>query len=410
LSLYLTEEKTSSFYIHWPFCPYRCFYCPFIAIAGQDEFMEKYHEALITEIKTFATKQSTDLFTGALSKEEVLAACAPEPWRKSDKKNIIFLETLYFGGGTPSTYPLNLLLDTFAILRNEFSFSDNPEITLEVNPGTVTENHLKIWQEIGINRVSIGVQSFNEKALTDVNRHQKVKDVIWLLSTIFSYIKNVSVDIILGLPGVSKDDWQSMLKKLVSFPITHISMYILEIHDTTQLFYKLQKKELHLPHEEETIELFYWSCNFLKEAGFNQYEISNFSRNNYYSRHNTAYWEQQPFKGFGLGAWSFDGKQRLGNEKNLMLYIKKASEQKDVEIETEVISSTQRRTETIMLGLRRACGVAYQLIVAGNEEERKKEKVEKLIQEGFMVKTADERLILTARGLIVENRIVSEII
>lgn len=394
MSLYLSEEKTSSFYIHWPFCPYRCFYCPFIAIAGQDEFMEKYHEALIAEIKTFTAKQSVYVKT------------------TPDKKSDIFLKTLYFGGGTPSTYPLNLLLDTFAILRNEFSFSSNCEITLEVNPGTVTEKHLEIWQKVGINRVSIGVQSFNEKALVDVNRHQKVKDVIWLLSTIFSYIKNVSVDIILGLPGVSIADWKEMLQKLVSFPITHISMYILEVHDTTQLFYKLQKKELNLPNEEETIELFYWSCNFLKDAGFNQYEISNFSRDNNYSRHNTAYWEQKPFKGFGLGAWSFDGHQRLGNEKNLMMYIKKAQEKKAVEVEIEIISENQKRTETIMLGLRRKSGVLYDVVISGNNEEKrsKEAKITKLIEEGFMIKTPDGRLVLTVRGLIVENRIVSEII
>lgn len=385
MSRYSLEAQTSSFYIHWPFCPYRCFYCPFIAIAGQDEFMDQYHQALISEIKNFSQNQNK---TNAL------------------------LKTLYFGGGTPSTYPLHLLLDTFAILRNEFSFSSTCEITLEVNPGTVTEKHLEIWQKIGINRVSIGVQSFNEKALIDVNRHQKVKEVLWLLATIFSYIKNVSVDIILGLPGVSEKDWKEMLTALVSYPITHISMYILEIHDTTQLFYKLQKKELNLPHEEETIALFYWSCEFLKNAGFDQYEISNFSRQPYYSRHNTAYWEQKPFKGFGLGAWSFDGEQRLANEKNLMLYIKKAEEKKSVEIEVETISENQKRIETIMLGLRRKDGVWYDMVIAGNDEEKrsKEAKIAKLIEEGFMIKTPDGRLILTIRGLIVENRIVSEII
>jgi len=345
--------------------------------------MEHYHTALVAEITAYA--------------------------KNGPKKTI---ETLYFGGGTPSTYPLPLLLDTFAILNNEFIWSQNPEITLEVNPGTVTEEHLKVWKNIGINRVSIGVQSFNEKALTDVNRHQKVADVKKLLDTIFSYITNVSVDIILGLPGVSAPDWKSMLAVLVAYPITHISMYILEVHDTTQLFYKLKTGVLQLPNEEETIDLFYWTRDFLANNGFFSYEISNFARRDMISKHNSCYWDRKPFIGFGLGAWSFDGERRFQNEKNLMMYCKKALSHSNVIIEEERVLESQKKIEMIMLGLRRVNGVSYSLVVSGDEAEQKKRKVcvEALIQEGLMIRTGDDRLVLTPRGLIVENRIASDII
>lgn len=345
--------------------------------------MEQYHSALVAEIKQYTKNTS----------------------RKT-------IETLYFGGGTPSTYPLPLLLDMFAILNNEFTWSANPEITLEVNPGTVTEEHLKVWKDIGINRVSIGVQSFNEKALTDVNRHQKVADVKRLLETIFSYIYNVSVDIILGLPGVSVADWKSMLASLVSYPITHISMYILEVHDTTQLFYKLKTGTLQLPNEKETIELFYWTRNFLEKNNFHSYEISNFARSGMFSKHNSCYWDRKSFIGFGLGAWSFDGERRFQNEKNLMSYCKKALSNNNIIVEEERILENQKKIEMIMLGLRRANGVSYSLVVSGDEAEQKKRRVciEALIEEGLMIKTEDDRLVLTPRGLVVENRIASDII
>jgi oxygen-independent coproporphyrinogen III oxidase len=373
----------NSLYIHWPFCPYRCFYCPFVAIAGQDEFMGQYHEALVSEIKKEA------------------------PNYKNNE-----IQTIYFGGGTPSTYPLQLLVDMFAILKTEFQLSPEVEITIEVNPGTATEEHFALWQQIGINRVSVGVQSFNEKALVDVNRHQSVAQVILLLETIFHYIQNVSVDIILGLPGVSNSDWKEMLQKLVSYPITHISMYILEVHDTTQLFYKLKTGALKLPHEEETIQLFYWTRKFLADHGFFQYELSNFARHNLVSKHNSCYWDRKPFRGFGLGAWSFDGSKRFANEKNLMLYCKKATKKDSLIVEQETISDTQKQIENIMLGMRRANGISYDLVVRGNEAEKEKiqAKVTALLQEGLMEQKDDNRLVLTPKGLILENRIVAELL
>ena len=199
MSSYNTQIQTKSLYIHWPFCPYRCHYCPFVAMAGQDNFMEQYHNALTNEINAYAQKLS----------------------------NTPQIDTIYFGGGTPSTYPSELLLDTFGILKNTFIIGQNTELTLEVNPGTVDDGQVKFWRELGINRMSVGVQSLNDAVLQKLNRHQKASDVVELLDHAFEYIENISVDVILGLPGVSADEFKKTLQKLTSWPIKHISMYML---------------------------------------------------------------------------------------------------------------------------------------------------------------------------------------
>jgi oxygen-independent coproporphyrinogen-3 oxidase len=379
-SVFHALEKIRSVYIHWPFCPYRCFYCPFVALAGQDQFMEQYHHALVREIQKFS----------------------------SDVRNVVEIKTLYLGGGTPSTYPLPLLLDMFGILKSSFAFAERPEITIEVNPGTVIEEQMSAWSNIGINRVSIGVQSFNETTLNAVNRKQTVASVRTLLQTIFRYIKNVSVDIILGLPGVTQAQWKAMVQELVSYPLTHISLYILEVHDQTQLFYKVRSGELQLPHEAEIVELFYWSRDFLASAGFEQYELSNFARDGHRSQHNSCYWERNPFKGFGLGAWSFDGIQRVQNEKSLLDYCEKAGRE-SIEVQVESVSDQQARLETLMLGLRRREGVLHEIIVYGSDEAKKEKQkaIDALIAQGLMKHVPEGRLALTPQGLILENKIVA---
>ena len=161
-----------SLYIHWPFCPYRCHFCPFVAYIQKDSLLEPYHQKLQKEIEIFAQK-----LPGKLD-----------------------LETIYFGGGTPSTYPDDLLLDTFATLRKISNFNENTEITIEVNPGTVNRQKLELWHSLGINRLSIGVQSLNERALKEVNRLQTTEDVHAVLQQAKGLFDNVSVDFILGLP------------------------------------------------------------------------------------------------------------------------------------------------------------------------------------------------------------------
>lgn len=380
---YDISAKTRSLYIHWPFCPYRCHYCPFVALASHDPFMERYHNALIKEIREFGSQYTEKL-----------------P-----------LDTIYFGGGTPSTYPDHLLLDTFGILGEFFSFDERTEITLEVNPGTVRPEQLGLWKQLGINRMSVGVQSLNDDVLKKLNRLQKAEDVYFLLDKAPHFFDNISVDVILGLPGVSKAEWKSLLAEIVTWKISHISMYVLEVHDTTPLFFNVASKKVALPCDDEVVGLYYWSRDFLAKYGFNQYEISSFAREGRESRHNSMYWERKPYRGFGLGACSFDGIARLQNEKNLIKYLESVEQNTYKPAFVETITTQQVYAEKIMLGLRRMQGVVWSEISGDLTDEQRNQLMSKIneLKEKNLIRECDGRLQLTPAGLVVENEIITRL-
>ena len=380
---YDLSVNTRSLYIHWPFCPYRCHYCPFVALASHDPFMEQYHKALVKEIKDFAYQSPQKLS----------------------------LDTIYFGGGTPSTYPDHLLLDMFGILKECFIFDEKTEITLEVNPGTVRPEQLKLWKDLGINRISAGVQSLNDEVLHKLNRLQKASDVLWLVSEAPKFFDNISVDVILGLPGIKKSEWEELLATIVKWKITHISMYVLEVHDTTPLYFNVASKKILLPCDDEVVDTYYWSRSFLAQNGFEQYEVSSFARNGKESRHNTTYWERKPYRGFGLGACSFDGVERIQNEKNLLKYMESIEQDQYKPIFTETIAKEQIYAEKIMLGLRRMKGVCWEEVSAdlSSEQKEKLKKTIEVLQQKKLIIENNGRLQLTPAGLIVENEIVTRL-
>jgi oxygen-independent coproporphyrinogen-3 oxidase len=345
--------------------------------------MERYHSALTNEIKEFGNNYSYKL-----------------P-----------LDTIYFGGGTPSTYPDHLLSDLFNTLRQFFIFDENTEITLEVNPGTVQVDQLPFWKNLGINRMSIGVQSLNDDVLQKLNRLQKAVDVYSLLDNAPNYFDNISVDVILGLPGVSKTEWENLLATIVTWKISHISMYVLEVHDTTPLFFSIKSKKVTLPCDDTVVNAYHWSRDFLAKHGFNQYEISSFAKTEKESRHNTTYWERKPYRGFGLGACSFDGVSRLQNEKNLIKYLESVEQNKYKPTFTETINKNQIYVEKVMLGLRRIKGVCWEEI-SRELETAQKEKIALTInelQEKKLIVENNGRLQLTPAGLVVENEIITRL-
>lgn len=379
---YNPHVQTRSLYIHWPFCPYKCHFCPFVAIAGHDQFMNRYHTALVKEIKDFG------------------AQAGKQP-----------IETIFFGGGTPSTYPLPLLLDTFGTLEDMFEIDTQAEITIEVNPGTVSPEHLQVWKHVGINRLSIGVQSLKDEALKSLNRHQSAAQVLHLLKQAAPLFDNISVDLILGLPEVSSTEWQELLAQVVTWPIKHVSIYFLTIHENTPLYFKVQQNKVDLPPDETIIPLYHWTVEWLARHGFEQYELSNFAKPGYESRHNTVYWERKPYKGFGLGACSFDGALRLQNEKNLMKYMAAVDQNQSHIISVESLSADQIGLEKLMLGLRRRSGVLLDEITQGlDEHDRLKriQAIERLKSHEFLFER-EGRLVLTPRGLLLENEVIVQI-
>lgn len=375
--------ETRSVYIHWPFCPYKCHFCPFVAFASHDQFMQQYHDALCKELREYG--------------------------QKLDKKMV--LDTLYLGGGTPSTYPDELLLDMSGTLRNIAVLKDNAEFTIEVNPGTIHEGQFEVWKQCGINRLSVGVQSLKDDVLKKLNRHQSARDVYALLQKVDGVFENVSVDLILGLPGVSPDEWKDFLHKVVTWPIKHISLYFLMVHENTQLYFGVKKKNITLPCDDEIVDLYCWSIKFLAQHGFAQYEVSSFAKPGFESKHNTVYWERKPYKGFGVGACSFDGTSRFQHEKNLMKYLAGVEQEKNITFFSETLTPEQKYLEKVMLGLRRSKGALVNDLLDDLSDQQKvifNERVANLYKNGFVAKDG-ERLKLTPAGLAVENEVIVQL-
>lgn len=281
-------------------------------------------------------------------------------------------------------------------------------MTIELNPGTVTPEKLEGWKRLGINRLSVGVQSLNDAVLTKLNRHQKAADVYRLMHQAEPIFDNISVDIIVGLPGVSTNEWKSMIETMVTWPIKHISMYFLTVHEDTQLYFGVQQKSIQLPCDDEVVDTYYWTIEKLAQHGIMQYEISNFARPGWESQHNTVYWQRKPYKAFGLGACSFDGYSRFQNEKNLLKYIKGIHHNDTISLFTEKLSDKQVWLECLMLGLRQLKGVSLLEMLEPLSDEEKKEficQVNELVSSQLLT-CLDGRIALTLTGLSVANEIV----
>ena len=318
------------------------------------------------------------------------------------------LASVFIGGGTPSTYPPELLLDMFAILKREFELSSTTEVVLEVNPGTVTPAGIAAWQAAGINRLSIGVQSLKNQVLQAFNRQHDVAAVYQALEQVAAVTANLSIDLILGLPGVSAAEWQSFIREVVTWPIKHLSLYFLTIHEGTPLFFDVRRKRIKLPQDELLAELYDWSVELLAQAGFQRYEISNFAKAGFASVHNQSYWQGQPYKGFGLGACSFDGRARFRNQVVLAKYLQQINAGESCVNFAEQLTPAERRLERLMLGLRQATGVAITELLAEQSEQQRTQTwhtLELFAQSGWL-QLEHGYCRLTTKGLLVENEIV----
>lgn len=346
--------------------------------------MERYHTALVSEIEQFVQAQAVQTS----------------------------IQTIHFGGGTPSTYPPALLLDMFGILNKNFVIDPNAEIALEVNPGTVSDEKIMAWRDAGINRLSIGVQSVNDKVLQSLNRHQTASQVYGLLDKVAPFFDNISIDLILGLPGISGDDWRALIEQVMQWPIKHISIYFLTIHENTPLYFKVQANQVTLPADEEIVSLYEYTCDVLASHGFEQYELSNFAKQGYASRHNTAYWNRDTYKGFGIGACSFDGSMRFQNEKSIMRYMDLCEKKEHCTTFCETLTPKQVWLEVLMLGLRRPQGIALEDLLhtdAGMEASAQRfSSLERLVRDGY-IEYQGPNVRLTRRGLAVENEILAQL-
>ena len=317
-------------YIHIPFCKQKCFYCDFCSFANKKEMQEKYVEAVINEIKNITHKEKYTV------------------------------TTIYFGGGTPSILNPEYIKNILQEIESSFKILDDAEITIEINPGTVNEEKLKKYKEYGINRLSIGLQSANDKILKKIGRIHDYKQ----FEETFFYarkcgFKNINVDLMIGLPTQTIEDVKQTLEKIIQKNPEHISVYSLIIEEGTIIEKLINENKLQLP-DEETERIMYWTVvNELKENGYNQYEISNFSKKTYESKHNTNCWKQKQYIGLGTSAHSYLNKKRYSNTNNIEEYIKNIQENnisKNITIHEEQTEESTMN-EYMLLGLRMIQGI-----------------------------------------------------
>ena len=372
-------------YIHIPFCKQKCFYCDFCSFANKNEMQGKYVETVINEIKNITHKEKYTV------------------------------TTIYLGGGTPSILNPDYIKSILQEIKSSFDILDDAEITIEINPGTVNEEKLKKYKEYGINRLSIGLQSANDKILKKIGRIHDYKQ----FEETFFYarkcgFKNINVDLMIGLPTQAVEDVKQTLEKIIQKNPEHISVYSLIIEEGTIIEKLINENKLQLP-DEETERIMYWTVvNELKENGYNQYEISNFSKKTYESKHNTNCWKQKQYIGLGTSAHSYLNKKRYSNTNNIEEYIKNIQENnisKNITIHEEQTEESTMN-EYMLLGLRMIQGINI------NEFKQKfkidptikyKETLEKLQKEN-LIQITKTSIKLTKQGIDFGNIVWEEFI
>ncbi|MBF4466768.1 radical SAM family heme chaperone HemW [Flavobacterium sp. LC2016-12] len=321
----------SGIYIHIPFCKQACHYCDFHFSTS----MKKKEEMVL-----------------ALAKEIVM--------RKNEFTNEI-VETIYFGGGTPSVLTndeINFLIDE--VYKN-YKVSENPEITLEANPDDLSSERILALSKSPINRLSIGIQSFYEEDLKMMNRAHNSAEAKKCLEEATKYFDNISLDLIYGIPGLTDEMWKQNIETALSFGVPHISSYALTVEPKTALRKLIDTRKIAEPQDEVASNHFMILVDTLQKNGFIHYELSNFGKENYFSRNNSAYWLGKKYIGIGPSAHSYDGEKRGWNISNNSLYLKSIQEN-ILPIETEILSKSDRYNEYIMTGLRTIWGVSLERI------------------------------------------------
>ncbi|MFA5075057.1 MAG: radical SAM family heme chaperone HemW [Candidatus Babeliales bacterium] len=384
----ITYEKwdicPESIYVHWPFCKNKCHYCDFVSLEKHDDFVKKYHEALCWQIKHFAKN---------FFKPEI--------------------KTIFIGGGTPSLYPLNLFHDLINVLNNNFCLKNLKEFTIEANPEDITQDHLETWKNLLVNRLSLGIQILDQNILANLNRKQDIEKIYKIIEIAPKYFDNISVDLILGLPGADDKIWFNTLKTICNWPIKHVSIYLLTVYNNTKLYFRIKEKKIKTLKDDKIIDLYEKTVHYLRLKNFEQYEISNFSKNGFESVHNKIYWDRGFYKGFGLGAASFDGKCRLQNENNLDKYLKNNSQESSfVEVVQEILTDEQIFLEKLMLGLRQNKGVDLQDMLYFLDEHKKNKFLERLetLKSKALIELAGDKIFLTLKGMMLENEIILNLI
>lgn len=367
-------------YVHIPFCERKCCYCGFSSFVVGDEEKNRYIDFLIEEIKNFHKKYPQ------------------EKYRKID--------TIYFGGGTPSLLS-SLLFEKLAVaIKDNFEFAKNYEWTVECNPNSLTEVKLESFKKVGVNRISLGVQSLDDDKLKFVGRLHNSEEAKKAIVLAKKYFDNVSCDMLIGLAGMDKEKLIDEVDELLKLGIKHISTYMLQVERNTPLERMVEKQPALLPDDDECVDAYEEVASFLDKRGFERYEVSNFALRGFESRHNLKYWTGEEYVGFGLSAHSYLENIRSSCADGLSdFYAHKRSL-------FEKLGNTELIEEHVMLGLRCKMGISKSYIASLGFDLSKNKNLASFLQRGviFQKPEEDDRLYLNPKFYGVNNYIIASIL
>ena len=375
-------SKTLGLYIHIPFCRSKCQYCDFYSLADREDRMDDYQKALLTHMAESAP----------LAKQHTVTS-------------------IYIGGGTPSWYGEKRVCELLKLVYKKFKVSKDAEVTMEANPDSVTEKGLKALRRAGVNRLSMGMQSGCDGELRDIHRPHTYEQVAAAVAAARkARIRNLSLDLIYGLPGQTEESWMDSLDKALALEPEHLSCYGLSVEEGTPLAHRVERGE-RLPDDDVQANFYLRAVERLKAAGYGQYEISNFAKPGFQSRHNLKYWMGREYMGFGPSAHSDFGGCRYAFVRSLEGYIRGVMNGDRLLAESEVIPSRERGSEYLMLRLRTVHGV--------EEWEYRREfymnfdpiaaKFAEYEQRGWAVCT-NRRWHFTPEGFLLSNRLIGELL
>ncbi len=372
-----------SLYIHIPFCKNKCSYCDFVSFAKNNQDYDKYVDVLIEDLNF---KKSEYQFSN--------------------------LNTIYIGGGTPTVLPLSSLEKLLSYIKKNFSFSREYEYTMEGNPESINKEKLSLMRSFGVNRISMGVQSFNEEVLKFLGRVHDSQQVITAFNLASEAgFENINIDLIYGIPGEEMESWQETLKTALSLFPEHISLYQLKIEEETLLYRKLIKGEFSLFPDDLAEKIYNWNTSYLAENGYANYEFSNFAKNGMYSKHNLNYWNYLPYAAAGFGGIGFYGDYRSGFATGYEDYVKIKKFSKEIFYE-ESLTKEEQISEYIIMNLRKTNG-----FILEDFHERfnvsflkiYSKQVEKM-QQKRLLEVSNGRVFLTLRGRLISNLVLEEFV
>jgi len=322
------KMSAAGLYVHIPFCSSRCSYCDFATGLYQSDLAERYVQGLINEI-------SDSQYAGEV------------------------VDTIYFGGGTPSLLAPAQLERILASLYKRFEIATGSEITLEINPGSATPEKLRAFRSLGINRASFGAQTFDDAELAKLGRSHNTADALRTFADLRdANFANVSFDLIAGLPGQTLDGWQRNIRQALDLAPEHLSFYLLEVHSGTPLAEHIRRGIQPQPDEDLAGVMYEWMLEQATAAGYEHYEISNLSRPGFHSRHNVKYWTAAPYYGFGCSSHSYDGDmRRWSNHRDVMKYLEMIESGANAVVEEQQLSRTDVQAEAVFLGMRMMQGL-----------------------------------------------------